>query len=68
MTPALSDAIKAIYACAARPSDWPETLRLVARCFDDVGALLIYRRDDGSFGTIVSPSLQPFEAAYQAKW
>lgn len=68
MDAALSDAIKAIYACAARPADWPETLRTIAQCFDDVGALLLYRRDDGSFRTIVSPNLEPFAEAYHSKW
>ncbi|BDV39219.1 helix-turn-helix transcriptional regulator [Methylocystis bryophila] len=40
---------------------------MVAGVFGDVGANLIWRRDDGSFGAIVSPSLLPFAEEWN-KW
>jgi len=61
-------AIEAIYAAAADPSRWPSTLELIAKSFDDVGAILIYGRDDGSFGVIESPSLRQVSADYAQGW
>jgi len=61
-------AIEAIYAAAADPSRWPLTLEFIANCFDDVGAILIYGRDDGSFGVIESPSLRKVSADYAQGW
>lgn len=61
-------AIEAIYAAAADPSRWPSTLAFIAKCFDDVGAILIYGRDDGSFGVIESPSLKHVSADYAQGW
>ena len=61
-------AIEAIYAAAADPSRWPSTLAFIAKCFDDVGAILIYGRDDGSFGVIESPSLKQVSADYADGW
>jgi DNA-binding CsgD family transcriptional regulator len=52
-------AVEAIYACAARPSGWADALEKVANVFGDVGANLIWRREDGGFGAVVSPSLAP---------
>jgi len=51
-------AIDAIYEAAPDPSCWPHALQAIADVFDDVGANLLWRRDDGSFGNIVSPKLQ----------
>ena len=64
MTFPASDAIRAIYACAAEPSGWPEALQQIADCFGDVGGLLIYGRADGSFATVVSPSLRRSAEVY----
>ena len=50
-------AIEAIYDAALNPSGWPHALQLVADCLGDVGAILLWRRDDGSFGSIASPGL-----------
>lgn len=61
-------AIEAIYAAAAEPSRWPSTLEVITKCFDDVGAILIYGRDDGSFGIIESPSLRKIGAEYARDW
>jgi DNA-binding CsgD family transcriptional regulator len=60
-------AVEAIYACAARPSAWAQALEKVANVFGDVGANLIWRREDGSFGAIVSPSLTPMLEDWE-KW
>jgi DNA-binding CsgD family transcriptional regulator/PAS domain-containing protein len=51
-------AIEAIYAAAPDPSRWPAALQAMADSFGDVGGILLYRRDDGRFGYIVSRSLE----------
>jgi DNA-binding CsgD family transcriptional regulator len=51
-------AVEAIYDAAPDPSRWPAALQAMADVFDDFGALLVFGRDDGTFGHIVSPSLQ----------
>lgn len=61
-------AIEAVYAAAADPSRWSSTLEVITSCFDDVGAILIYGRDDGSFGVIESPSLKAICAEYAKEW
>src|SRR3954469_17387345 len=61
-------AVEAIYDAAAEPDRWPATLQTIADCFGDVGANLIYMRDDGSTATIVSPSLQAAHEDYQNGW
>jgi DNA-binding CsgD family transcriptional regulator/PAS domain-containing protein len=62
-------AVEAIYAAAAAPSAWPDALQAIADCLGDVGSLLIYQRDDGSFGTIVSPKLEAAQRDYaQREW
>ncbi|KFC67533.1 putative LuxR-family regulatory protein [Bosea sp. LC85] len=57
-------AVEAVYAAAATPSLWPAALQTIADCFDDVGAVLIYQRDDGSYGIIVSPTLVEGQKEY----
>lgn len=62
-------AIGAIYDAAPDPSLWPKALQAIADCFGDVGAILIWRRDDGGFGTIVSPALIAAQQDYEDnKW
>jgi GAF domain-containing protein len=60
--------MESIYAAAADPSRWPSTLAFIASCFDDVRAILLYGRDDGSFGVIESPSLKHVSAEYAQGW
>jgi DNA-binding CsgD family transcriptional regulator/PAS domain-containing protein len=60
-------AVEAIYDSAAQPSGWARALETIADAFGDVGANLIWRRDDGSFGVIVSPSLLPLVEEWN-KW
>ena len=45
-------AIEAVYQSAAEPSHWPLTLQAIADCFGDVGAILLYGKDDSSFGVV----------------
>ena len=52
-------AVEAIYDAAPAPALWPNALQAIADIFDDVGAVLIYSRDDSGFGAIVSDSLIP---------
>jgi hypothetical protein len=59
-------AIETIYDAALAPARWPAALQSIADCFGDVGALLLYGRDDGGFGYIESLGLsgliEPFFA------
>jgi|EndMetStandDraft_4_1072995.scaffolds.fasta_scaffold84324_2 DNA-binding CsgD family transcriptional regulator len=64
----LLPAIEAIYDAAASPSLWPSALGKIADCFDDTGAILQWRRDDGAFGAIASERLAPALADYGARW
>ena len=59
-------AVEAIYDAAPEPSRWPTALQAIADVFDDVGAILIWRRDDGTFGTIVSESRIEAQNDYDA--
>jgi DNA-binding CsgD family transcriptional regulator/PAS domain-containing protein len=61
-------AVEAIYETAAAPSRWPHALQKIADVFGDVGTVLMYRRDDGSFGTIVSPRLAAAQRDYEQRW
>lgn len=62
-------AIEAIYEAAPDPARWPDTLQKIADCLGDIGAILIWRRDDGGFGTIVSPTLVEAQRDYEEnKW
>ena len=61
-------AVEAIYGAAPDPSRWPRALQSIADCFGDVGGNLIWRRDDGQFGVITSPSLEAGAAEYEREW
>src|SRR5690349_16439506 len=63
-----SRVVEDIYSAAPDPSRWPATLQAIADYFGDVGANLIYKRDDGNVVTIVSPSLQAAHDDYDAGW
>jgi DNA-binding CsgD family transcriptional regulator/PAS domain-containing protein len=58
-------AIEAIYDAAPEPQRWPRALGAIAECFDDVGAILIWHRNDGTFGTIVSEKLAAAQKDYE---
>ena len=62
------DAIRSIYGAATAPDRWPDALQSIADCTGDVGAVLMWRRDDGSFGTVVSSPLEVSHADYIANW
>ena len=61
-------AVETIYAAAAAPSLWPETLQAIAELLDARGALLLYRHDDGRYGVIVSPTLITMSQEYDQHW
>lgn len=63
-----SRSVSLIYDAAADPSLWPYALQAFADVFDDVGAVLIWRREVEGFGTIVSPSLQHGQAEFERYW
>lgn len=60
----LLKAIEAIYDAAPDPLGWPRALGAIAEYFGDVGAILIWSRDNGSFGTSVSESLVAAQKDY----
>lgn len=62
------DAIRSIYDAATAPERWPSALQAIADCTGDVGTVLLWLRDDGSVGTIVSPALEASHAEYIAHW
>jgi DNA-binding CsgD family transcriptional regulator/PAS domain-containing protein len=57
-------AIEAIYDAAPEPQRWPRALGVIAECFNDVGAILMWHKNDGTFGTIVSESLAAAQKDY----
>lgn len=60
--------VDAIFAAAASPSQWPETLQSIANLFDARGALLLYKHLDGRFGLITSPTLVMMAREYDEHW
>ena len=58
-------AVEAIYGAAFAPMRWPDALTAIADIFGDVGALLMYQRDDSSLATVVSPGLEKAQRDYQ---
>ncbi|MGH1569519.1 hypothetical protein ACRAWG_01165 [Methylobacterium sp. P31] len=66
--PAWNRVIESIYAAAAAPSLWTETLQAVAELLDARGGLLLYRHDDGRYGAIVSPTLATVAQEYDQHW
>jgi DNA-binding CsgD family transcriptional regulator len=61
----LMNAIEAIYDAAPDPLGWPRALGAIAEYFGDVGAILIWYRDNGTFGTIVSEKLAAAQKDYE---
>lgn len=62
-------AVEAIYDAAPDPSQWPRALAAIANVFGDVGGVLIWQKEDGTFGTVASASLKEANVAYRAgKW
>jgi len=61
----LVNAIEAIYDAAPDPLGWPRALEAIAEYFGDVGAILIWYRDNVSFGTIVSEKLAAAQKDYE---
>lgn len=61
----LPGALEAIYDAALDPLQWPRALGAIADCFGDVGTVLLWRRDDGAFGTIVSENLAIAQKEYE---
>lgn len=59
-------AVEAIYDAAPAPERWPMALQAIADAFGDVGAHLIYQREDGAYGTICSPGLEAAQRDYDA--
>ena len=61
-------AVEAIYGAAIEPAQWPHALQTIADVSDDVGAIMIYNRDDGRYGVIETASLAPVVTEYVNAW
>lgn len=59
-------AVDAIYAAVEAPGRWVAALTAIARCTDDLGAIFIYPRGDGSLGVIATPGLEAVLAKFQS--
>jgi hypothetical protein len=57
-------AVEAVYAAAADPGAWAAALQAIADVTGDVGAVLVYQREDGSFGTVVSSGIEVAQRDY----
>jgi len=57
-------AVEAIYDAAPDPSRWPQALQAIADTFGDVGAVIVYGREDGGFGAFASPNIQAMVLEY----
>lgn len=53
----LDRAIEAIYDTTVAPERWPDALTVVTECFNGAGTLLYFRRAEGTYSTLYSPSL-----------
>ncbi|KPF66551.1 hypothetical protein IP69_14660 [Bosea sp. AAP35] len=61
----LLEAIDAIYSAAGSPALWPDALQSIANCSGDVGAIMIFQRENGALGTICTPSLEMAQRDYE---
>jgi len=61
-------AVEAIYEAATAPDLWPLALQKIADVLNDVGALILYGRDDGLFGFVQSPGLDESALALQREY
>lgn len=68
MDQAFAAAVEAIYDAAPNPALWPKALEMTAGVFGDVGAIMIWQRDDGSIGIVVSPRLEDAQKEYEGGW
>lgn len=57
-------AVESVYEAALDSSLWPRALQQIANCLGDVGAILLWRRDDLAFGSIASSDV----VAAQRDW
>lgn len=64
----IDEAIASIYRASTSPRLWSDALSRIAECTNDVGAVLLWARDDGSLGSIASPSLAEAQRAYEEGW
>jgi len=60
----ITAAIESIYTAATEPSHWHIALQAIADTLGDVGSILLYGKDDGSFGVIESVSLTAVVSEY----
>jgi DNA-binding CsgD family transcriptional regulator/PAS domain-containing protein len=61
-------AVTKIYDAALSPALWPEALQAITDCLGDVGTILIYGREDGTFGIVESPALSDCISEYRVAW
>lgn len=64
----LSIALDRIYDAALDPAIWPDALQKIADCFGDVGTVILFQRNDGTTGNIVSPKLVDAQRDFNQHW
>ncbi len=57
-------AVELIYDAAADPGVWPAALHAISARFNAAGAILIWQRDDGKFGTVASEGIAEAQKDY----
>lgn len=60
-----TSAVEQIYAAALEPERWPTALQAFADVTGDVGAILLFSRDDGRYGVIETQSLRDVVRDYR---
>lgn len=58
-------AVEEIYGAALDPNRLPEALQAIADCFGDVGAILLWQRETGAFGSLASPAVRAAQRDYE---
>ncbi|RXF67319.1 helix-turn-helix transcriptional regulator [Hansschlegelia zhihuaiae] len=64
--PAYGAAVDAIYASIGDSARWVPALQAIAAVTDDIGAIFIYPRGDGTLGSIVTPGLEAVQAQFES--
>lgn len=64
---AFSEAVRAIYAAALSPEDWPEALARISDLFDSRGTIIYFANADGEIEFIASEGVRDCVRLYQAE-
>ena len=62
------DAVDAIHDAGLDALLWPDALQKIADVFGDIGTAMVFRRDDGSAGFVISLRLAEAHDEYKLRW